>query len=108
MLVRAWRGFLRGPQDGSDKLDLARKVLIVSYLNSFMIANINAIANTFIQSKDEGRRDESKQDWELIGKKWISDFVLGPAGAFYIGRDIASLIQEVFLGYAPRCFKRCS
>lgn len=94
MLVRGWREYLQSERTIGDQQKLASKVFIVSYLNAFLIANINAAANVYIQSKDQGRKDEEKKDWEMIGKKWVTDVALGPLSAFYVARDISNVVQS--------------
>jgi len=97
MVSRAVEEFSRSKKTLSDRAILGKKLFIVSYLNSVLIATINLGVNVWKQSPDKGRDDEEEKDWKLIADKFWTDVVLGPLGMFYGVRDIANGVQSMLV-----------
>jgi hypothetical protein len=97
MVSRALETFSRSKKTPEDLKNLGGKLFIVTYLNSVMIATINAGVNIWKQSPDQGRKKEEEKDWELISKKFYTDVVMGPLGMIYGVRDMANVIQSVLV-----------
>jgi len=97
MVSRALESYNRSDKTISNKLDLGRKLFIITYLNSVLIATINAGVNVWKQSVDKGRKHEDDLDAELIAKKFVTDVVLGPLGMIYGVRDMVNVIQSVLV-----------
>lgn len=102
MIRRAAAEWQTSNKTWADRGKFTKRLVLVYAVNSFLMASVNALRNSFKAPPEKEDEDEAAQEKiDAIAKQFFYDLLTGPLGRIYGVREAAAMIGATIVKGAP-------